>query len=169
MNIRIDPFLLDKLIDQIACVYQLAFAGPPWHESWSIDTIISDFKREMIKPGATYVVAEMKNRVIGFAWGYTVSSNNPDLDVHLDAPGLHGQLGLDSDYFYLDECAVLPEHQGNGVGKQLVSAILAAQQHTEVLLRTKDGSPMYHLITRMGGGTIQHISEERVIMRVILA
>lgn len=164
---RIDPFTESECVDQIAQVYQAAFAGPPWFESWEMETIISDFKSEMRRPGALCVVARVvEDRIIGFAWGYEVSPSS-ELDQHLDAPGVHCQ--LQGPYFYLDECAVTPALHGQGIGKQLVSAIFAEQQHKEVLLRTKDGSPMFHLITKIGGQVIQDISHARVIMKVARA
>ena len=163
---QINPFTQPEVIKQIATVYQAAFGGAPWYETWALETIISDFTSEMKKPGAICVVAEVKNRIIGFAWGYTVTPSK-DLDEHLDAPDAHKNLA--GDYFYLDECAVTPVFHGRGIGKRLVQTIFATQQHKEVLLRTKDGSRMCNLITQMGGIIIQYISEERVIMRVTLA
>ncbi|MDP2630552.1 MAG: GNAT family N-acetyltransferase [Candidatus Uhrbacteria bacterium] len=164
---QIDPLTQPEIVAQIAKVYQTAFAGPPWYETWVIETIASDFTNEMNRPGAICVVAQIENDVVGFAWGYTVSSDDPNLDNHLDAHGTH--VTLSGDYFYLDECALAPDHQGKGVGKHLVRAIFAAQQHKEVLLRTKDGSRMCNLIKQMGGEIIQNISEERVIMRVTIS
>ncbi len=164
--IQIDP-TQSQVVAQIARVYQEAFGGAPWYETWEITTIINDFTNEMCKAGAICVGGQIEGEVVGFAWGYTISSDDSNLDEHLDAPGVHS--ALSGEYFYLDECAVTPLHHGQGIGKQLVRAIFAEQTYKEVLLRTKDGSPMYNLITHMEGAVIQYISEGRVIMRMTLS
>lgn len=134
-------------------------------EYWPTNKVLSDFYREMRRPEPVCVVAQLGGRVIGFAWGYLVSANS-DLDVHLDVPGLHQSLR--GDFFYGDECALAPSHQGKGIGKLLVSRLFSEQQQKQVLLRTMDGSRMCNLIKHMGGETIQHTSRGRVIMRVVL-
>jgi GNAT superfamily N-acetyltransferase len=130
-------------------------------EHWPISRIISDFYREMTKPDPICVIARSEKRVIGFAWGYAVFSG-PDLDMHLDAPGLCESLR--GRYFYLDECAVDPDFQGKGVGKTLLRDMLGKRNEDSVILRTKNRSPMFHLTEQAGGSTIRHISDERVIM-----
>lgn len=154
---------MPSILAGIALAYQQSFAGYPWYESWEIDNIVSDFEKEMRKPEAICLVAEINNRVIGFTWGYKVFSGYK-LDVHLDAPDLHNK--LDGEYFYLDEVAVIPGYQKKGIGRKLVTQIFDAQAHRNVLLRTKLEGPMFKLIIKMGGETIQHISRDRVIMKI---
>jgi GNAT superfamily N-acetyltransferase len=132
-------------------------------EHWPIGRVISDFYHEMTKSDSICVIARSGGHVIGFAWGYAVLSG-PDLDMHLDAPGLHESLC--GRYFYLDECAVAPDFQGKGIGKTLLREILDRRTEDRVILRTKDRSPMFYLTEKEGGRTIRHISDERVIMRL---
>ncbi len=132
-------------------------------EFWPIETIISDFKSQMEKSGAVYVTTGDADNIYGFAWGYDISSN-PEIDSYLDAPGLSSL--VDGLYFYLDECAVSPDRQGEGLGKELVKQIFAKQLRDQVLLRTKDNSRMCNLIKSMGGETILSISDDRVIMKL---
>ncbi len=132
-------------------------------EHWPISRVISDFYHEMTKPDPICVIARSEKRVIGFAWGYAVFSG-PDLDMHLDAPGLCESLR--GRCFYLDECAVDPDFQRKGVGKTLLRDMLGKQNEDSVILRTKNRSPMFHLTEKEGGKTIWHISDERVIMRI---
>lgn len=164
---QINPFTQsDEALEQIARVYQEAFGGPPWYEDWDIETIKNDFTNEMNRPGALCVIAQIKNQIVGFAWGYT-ASHNRELDDHLD--GLDHCTRLTNDCFYLDECAVAPEHHGNRIGTRLIKKIFALQQCKKILLRTKCGSQMHRLITKMGGKIIQHIADGRVIMHVELS
>jgi GNAT superfamily N-acetyltransferase len=130
-------------------------------ERWTISRVISDFYHEMTNPDPICAIVRSDARVIGFAWGYAVFSG-PDLDTHLDAPGLHESLR--GRYFYLDECAVDPDFQGKGIGKSLFRYIIRKQSQPNALLRTKNQSPMFYLTEKEGGRTIRHISDERVIM-----
>ena len=129
---------------------------------WSMNKIITDFYREMSKPDAKCVVVQNVDLVVGFAWGYRITMN-PEIDKHLDAPNVHTRLNHD-DYFYLDECALLPSNQAKGIGKLLVSYIFQQQTQKQVVLRTKNNSRMCSIIKQMGGRVIQHISNDRVIM-----
>ncbi len=133
----------------------------PLVEFWPRSRVMTDFYKEMAKPGAICVVAENSRGVEGFAWGYDIAFE-PEIDQHLDAPGIHRIFGGEA--FYLDECAVTPAGQGNGVGKMLVTSIFAMQGHTLVMLRTKENSRMYRLIQKIGGTAIMRISHGRVIM-----
>lgn len=131
---------------------------------WPTSTIISDFKNEMTKPGAICVIAKVDKQIIGFTWGYNVVSN-PELDKHLDAHGLHKIVSGES--FYPDEVAVAPDYQKKGIGKKLITKILSEQMNEQVILRTKEEGPMFNLVIKMGGEVIQHISRERVIMKMM--
>lgn len=133
-------------------------------EYWPMSKIVSDFYCEMKKPESICVIAQISNQIIGFAWGYRLSANT-EIDSHLDAPGLHKLLS--GNFFYLDECAITPPHQGKGIGKMLVSNIFKEQQQKQVLLRTMNGSRMCNLIKNKGGEIIQHISRERVVMKLL--
>lgn len=136
-------------------------------EYWPINKIISDFYSEMKKSGSVCIVAQSENSaIVGFAWGYRVSANS-SLDEYLEAPNVHKS--LQGDFFYLDECALLPSFQGKGIGKLLVTHIFREQQQKQILLRTKNDSRMCNLIKHFGGETIQHISLNRVIMKLFVS
>ncbi len=192
--IKINPFKQPETVKAIALVYQQAFGDEPWNEGylcpvckkvfprttsieicsscnvlvieyWPISKIIQDFYHEMMKPGSVCVIVQSYEKVIGFAWGYRVSVSL-DLDKHLNAPNLHHQL-LDGDFFYLDECALVPAYQGKGIGKLLVSCILREQKQKEILLRTMGDSRMENIIKNRGGEIVQRISRGRIIMKLI--
>ncbi len=134
-------------------------------EYWPMSKIINDFYQEMNKPLSVCIVALIGKDVIGFAWGYQVNVNL-ELEVNLEAPGLHRLLCEPVSYFYLDECAVLPTYQGRGLGKLLVKNILRQQALSRVILRTMDDSRMCDLIKKMGGKIVQNVSRNRVIMQL---
>lgn len=133
-------------------------------EYWPMSKIISDFYHEMKRKDSICVIARLDKKIIGFAWGHQISADQ-NLDNHLDAPELHRSLR--GDFFYLDECALAPSHQGRGVGRLLVNQIFHEQQQGRVLLRTMNNSQMCNLIKNMGGKIIQHISRDRIIMQLL--
>jgi GNAT superfamily N-acetyltransferase len=130
---------------------------------WPKSKVLSDFYVEMQKPEAICVVAQVDGVVIGFAWGYKVCASQ-DLGIHLEAPGLHQS--LEGEFFYLDECAVSPAYQNNGVGKKLTEYIFQRQKQKYVLARTLKGSQMSSLLINCGGKIIQKISRNRVIIQI---
>lgn len=134
-------------------------------DAWPISKIISDFYAEMGRIGSICMVAKTGRQIIGFAWGYQVSAT-PNLDAHLDAPGIHSS--LQGNFFYLDECAIIPSYQGKGIGKALIHHILRKQKEGQTLLRTLNNSRMQSIIKQAGGEVIRHISRKRVIMSLSL-
>ncbi len=126
---------------------------------WPKSKVVSDFYREMAKPKALCFVAEEDNKVVAFAWGYKIEMSE-DTDAELEAPGLHKLVC--GEYFYLDEVAVLPTYQRQGVGKELLENIFAGQKR--VLLRTLKESQMFRLTKKLGGKALLDVSRGRVIM-----
>jgi GNAT superfamily N-acetyltransferase len=133
-------------------------------EYWPKSIIVSDFYREMCKPDALCLVAYLKSEIIGFAWGYRVFVNQ-EYDSYVEAPNLHKL--LQGDFFYLDECALVPEYQGKGLGTVLAKHIFREQKERRVLLRTMNSSRMCTMVQHAGGEIVQHISRGRVIMQLL--
>lgn len=131
-------------------------------EYWPRHKVTKDFYAEMSRRDARCVVAKQDSNVVGFAWGYRITVSK-ELDTYLGAPGLCER--IEGEFFYLDECAVAPALQGNGVGTQLVRAVCGAER---VLLRTKQGSCMHTIVCSMRGEIVQHISNNRIIAQMVL-
>ena len=185
-----------RVLGEIASVYQKTFGSEPWNEGyrcpacekvfplscgekkcpvcakamleeyWPIEKIISDFLREMAKPKSLCLGALVNGEIIGFAWGYEIVIN-PNIDLQLEAPGLH-QLTRGT-FFYLDETAILPLFQNKGIGKKLIQRIFMEQGQSNILLRTLNGSKMLQIIQKMDGKPTLFISRDRVIMTLDLS
>jgi GNAT superfamily N-acetyltransferase len=132
-------------------------------EHWPLSSILSDFYREMSREGSLCLAALEDRTIIGFAWGYQVVAG-PELDQHLEAPGLSVQLRPGSRYFYLAECALRPDRQGMGFGKRIFAALLRELEEGSGLLRTLNNSRMYAVAKSHGASVVQEISRDRVIM-----
>jgi GNAT superfamily N-acetyltransferase len=133
-------------------------------EYWPISRVITDFYTENTKENAICLVAEEDGSAVGFAWRYRFDIS-PSTEVKISATGL-SKIYMRS-VFYLDECAVLPKLQGQGIGKTLIQEILKKQPYDIMILRTLEGSLMQKLIEGLGGEYILPVSEGRIIMKII--
>jgi GNAT superfamily N-acetyltransferase len=134
-------------------------------EYWPMSRIASDFYREMKKPGALCFIARDGEVVVGFIWGYRIVVDK-DIDDYLESPGLHHLIA--GDFFYIDDVAIVPEYQGRGIGKKLVTHVLRAQPEKKVLARTLDRSTMFHILANLHGEAVLAITRGRVIMAISL-
>lgn len=150
------------IVDEIVRVYQDAFSGSPWFETWSYDQVLKDFFAEMRKSRPLCLVAKSERGALGFAWGYAMRISG-GVEEKLDAPGLCQR--VKGNLFYLDELAVRQESQGKGIGKSLLQEYLK-RRPGRVLLRTKQDSVMHVLAKAHGGVTLQCISKGRVIVLI---
>ena len=196
--IKINPFRQPEYVRQIAQIYKGVFEGAPWYEIfkcpicgdvypsnckmcenceahgmlinlveyWPIGNIITDFYKQMLKKNSLCFVAIHDEKIIGFSWGHEVSVDEK-LDSYLGAPKLHTHLDKET-YFYLDEIGVIASGQRNGVGKELASEIFSHQRVRKIVLKTLKDSQKQRMIERMGGKTILHIPDERIIMTLNL-
>jgi GNAT superfamily N-acetyltransferase len=128
---------------------------------WPTSKITSDFYREMARPEALCIVAKDGDNVVGFIWGYRMVVDE-HIDDHLEAPGLSRLIS--GEFFYLDDAAVIPEYQLQGLGKKLVARMLQMQSRKKVLARTLDQSRMFRILADFNGKTVLRITRDRVIM-----
>jgi GNAT superfamily N-acetyltransferase len=134
-------------------------------EYWPASKVTSDFNREMGKPEALCLVAKDEDAIVGFIWGYRIVIGD-HVDDYLESPGL-SQL-VSGPFFYLDDAAVIPEYQCQGIGKKLVAQMLRIQPEKNILARTLDGCRMFRILTDFRGETVLHITRNRVIMVISL-
>jgi ribosomal protein S18 acetylase RimI-like enzyme len=140
-------------------------------EYWPISKVISDFYAEMAKPDSFCLTAGDK-QVIGFVWGYRLEST-PEVALYLEAPGAdeiikRSYSGTKMDFLYIDEMAVSPKYQGQGVGFELITNVFYRYPREIIYLRTLENSAMFKLVTKMDGRTILKISKGRVIMELLI-
>lgn len=162
--VKVQPFnpVFRGTVEEIVSVYQDAFSGPPWGQTWSKEQVLKDFFAEMLKSRPLCLVARAERQVLGFAWGYDIRISK-EVEEKLEAPGLCQH--VEGNLHYLDELAVMQENQGKGIGKTLLQEYLK-QRPGRVLLRTKQNSVMHALTKKAGGLDLQCITEDRVIVLI---
>ena len=142
------------------------------HQFWPRSKIIADFRRGMAQPDALCLVATESQKVVGFARGHSVfpsihRGNVAEIEKQLNAPGLFGHPCDCAQYIYLAECAVRPDRQRDGIGKQLVREF-HKQSGMTMLVRTLENSQMARLLEKLGGKVMQRISRGRIIVKICL-
>ena len=116
-------------LSQLIEIYKSAFAEPPWNETWSSEEIIKDLNFALSQEKNIILVAEQKDKLLGFAWGYKIPLE--------EFPFLKGQINSSSNY--LDEIAVKGDQRNKKIGLMLGRTYLnfvEKQGLKEVILRT---------------------------------
>lgn len=139
-------------------------------EYWPISKVISDFYAEMAKPESFCLTVE-DEQVLGFVWGYKLETT-PITSLYLEAPGLDKIIkkrftSAERDFLYIDEVAISPKYQGQGIGYRLMENVFYRYPGKTLYLRTLENSAMFKLATKMEGKIVLKISKGRVIMRMI--
>jgi hypothetical protein len=129
---------------------------------WTREKVLEDLKKEMSYKGAEFYGVFFGGKVVGLSWGYLLEISRKNAE-EIQAPGL--EEFLKRNFFYIDECAILPEFQNRGIGNTLLKGIISGVKSNSIL-RTLDNSPMCKLVKSLGGEVVMNISMGRVIMKV---
>jgi len=114
-------------------------------EYWPSSVVANDLLHE-ISPDSSCWLALEGERVVGFCWGYPISSNN--LEKKLLLPGLAAKIlkhyGEDATVAYQDDMGVLKPYRGQGIARKLFLLRLHGflQKNLAIgLVRTKADPP----------------------------
>jgi ribosomal protein S18 acetylase RimI-like enzyme len=87
---------------------------------------------------ATVALEDDDDRMVGFGYGYLGSPGQWWHDIVAKALGREGSKRWLRDSFELAELHVLPQHQGNGIGRALLNDLLDRADTAHVVLSTPD-------------------------------
>ena len=118
---------------------------------WPKDRVLTYFYSEMIKRDSICLVTYLKSKMLGFAWGHTIVTDE-NTDAYLSTLKLPNEK-----YFYLNEVGIIPNEQCKGFGKKLIEEIFSKQSENNVLLKTMPNSQMFNLMMNMGASVISVI------------
>lgn len=140
------------LFEGAIAVYGEAFAQPPYSD-FNRGAEIRQRLREAHsrRPGFRFLVAcSSPERVVGMAYGYHGSAGQWWHDTVSEAldPLIAGEWLGDS--YELVEIAVHPAVQGNGIGADLIEALLEPVRESTCVLSTRTDSDAHRLYQKLG-------------------
>lgn len=152
--LELSPGAAGELSAAIVRVYAAAFGLPPYLRGEPEALIFADiFARQRSRAGFRCIVARegSQGALVGFVYGFTSLPGqwwHDQVSQRLsDAQREHWL----SDAFELTELAVLPSHQGKGIGGQLHDRVLLGlPQRTAVLSTMQIETPAMGLYRRRG-------------------
>ena len=145
-------------------VYQQAFAGPPYHETYTDEDVINDVWKPHLQDGSI-ILALKEGQVIGLGcampmdkWAHDEEFQNfikQNLDKLPDDP---------SEICFMTEVAVLPGHQNNGIGTSLIKQRFdwaKRQGFQHYMMRTaKVGSNSIRMYQNLGGQIMEDLIQD---------
>jgi ribosomal protein S18 acetylase RimI-like enzyme len=148
-RIEIAPFDLADGIEPVLSVMAAAF-GLDDHGSRERAQIV---RRHAARAGLVAVAATAEDgRLVGFCYGFPSDDSawwEQQIRPHLARAGTAGW--LDEDTFELTELHVHPDHQGRGLGRRLITAVLSRTDLPRALLSVRAGeSPARRLYRSLG-------------------
>lgn len=151
--VSIEPMPLSgPLFNGAVAAYAAAFADPPYNDpSRGGEVRKRLLDHHASRPGYRALVAIREDRsVAGMAYGYHGSPGQwwHDAVVQvLDRDRASKWLG---DSYELVEAAVAPAHQGGGIGRTLIGALLESRPEATCVLSTRTDSRAHELYRQLG-------------------
>lgn len=155
-------------IEGFVRVYQEAFGGAPYFESYPTEEILADIWQPHMDDGIVVLAADASH-VVGFGCAVPLSKAPSDIQEHIGGANEKGVADIDHERsWYMSELGVLETFRGNGIGYNLVKHRLRiikekAGGDTQYVFRTAaEESNSIHLYKKIGAQLIprsQDISE----------
>ncbi|HLP79096.1 MAG TPA: GNAT family N-acetyltransferase [Acidobacteriota bacterium] len=139
-------------------MYANIFAAPPWNETWTRADVQAEYEQVKQKPGFAGIAKVVQDKLVGFAWGYDVLTQNTNrvdfltISERLESNGIRA-----NDTFYLADVGVLNEFRKQGIATQMLKALIPQKQF--VCYRTKNPA-MSAVFESAFGKTLCDFAEE---------
>jgi ribosomal protein S18 acetylase RimI-like enzyme len=138
VEIITDPEAMPPHIEQIVAVYHAAFAQPPYNETLeAAQSIRAQFQRHATYPGFAACLAWEAEHLLGFVYGITNLPGQWWYERVAPALPVEQRVALFDGAFVVVELAVHPDARRQGIGSQLLDALLTAVPHTQAVLSAR--------------------------------
>lgn len=155
-----------SLRGDVLAIWSAAFGRVEDEAAWTV----SPWDSHRNRAGYRLAIARERDRLLGFAWGYTGDRGQywPDLIARELGDHLDEWIG---GHFEFVELAVLPEARRSGIGRRLHDALLSDLPHARALLATSDRAddPAVRLYSSRGWTSLGSYGDGRQVMGLRLA
>lgn len=137
-------------VDEAMTIYVRAMR---YADHTGLQRAVSARKHASLDGFACRAALDQNNRLVGFGYGYTTKPGQWWHDLvrkSMDGPAAAEWL---VDAFELSELHVLPDHQGIGIGRRLLTSLAAGIPHAAMLLSTPDNDTRAFRLYRAVGFT----------------
>lgn len=125
--------------EEIVHIYRQAFESAPYYKSESeVASFHHSLSRHIKRPGLKFLVARdlRESQFVGFTYGYSGQAGQWWHDIVANAMNPQTAETWMMNNFELVELAVIPSHQGYGIGGALHDRLLSEQKHSKAILST---------------------------------
>jgi GNAT superfamily N-acetyltransferase len=140
-DVRIEPLVAgahESWAGEVASVYAAAFAGPPYSRGPAhVQGFQDALRRHVDRSGFVALGALVRDRIVGFTYGYTTDRDQWWHEQVRAALGTRADRWL-TDAFEYVELALEPRWRRLGIGRRLHDALLGSQSHPRAVLSTID-------------------------------
>ena len=144
---HVDAAEANARILEFKAVYAAVFSQPPYNEGPEMhDRLVGWVRDESDQPGFDLVEAVDDGRTVGFAYGYARPAGEWWRGADKPAPA-EVKAGPT---FAVMEWAVLPEHQGKGIGRVLMDELLARRSEPFAILTVNPAATARTIYERWG-------------------
>ena len=125
--------------EEIVRIYRQAFKSAPYYKSKSeVASFHQSLGRHIKRPGLNFLIARnlQTSQFVGFTYGYSGQAGQWWHDIVANAMDSQAASVWMRNNFELVELAVIPSHQGYGIGGALHDRLLSEQRHPKAILST---------------------------------
>jgi GNAT superfamily N-acetyltransferase len=157
-------------IEQLAQVYAEVYAEPPYDagDLWDVQTFLKRTHRQTERDGFSFVGSEAEGHLAGFSFGLTFGegvwwsgdATEPPADLRAASK------------FAVIELVVRRQFRGRGIGRQLISDLLAGRPEQYAILTAMPNATAREIYRRWGWvqtGTAQHTPQSPILDALALA
>lgn len=153
---------------QFIAMYQEAFAGPPYYETYTPEEVLEEVLLPHLRDGLVMVIQDLEKggKLVGFGCALPFEKSPDDVKEFLE--GLHQSGHLPEGFehhraWYMSELGVLNEYRGLGAAYELVLQRMRSLDHLgadQYFMRTAAvGSNSKHLYIKIGSQEIDVLQD----------
>jgi ribosomal protein S18 acetylase RimI-like enzyme len=167
----VGPAELATLAEPLERLYRKCFSEPPWHEGEErFERFGQRFADHLATPGTHGIVARQADEVAGVIYGWPAAPEIPKTPFYANVygavdPADHHLLRPPS--LEIVELMVDPDHQGRGLGRELLTRLV--EPHPQAWLCTRPDAPARKLYESEGWTVLGDYRNEDKTLLIVMS